>query len=66
MEDTDQIGSLEGQQASGSGQRAICNPAILNVEISHGGVQLTTFQFWAVFTETGAIMDGFAAIMSRT
>jgi len=34
---TDQIGSLEGQQVSGSGQMAIRNLAILYVEISHGG-----------------------------
>jgi len=35
--DTDQIGSLEGYKASGSGHKAIRNPAILYVEISHGG-----------------------------
>jgi len=28
---------LEGQEASGSGHRAIGNPAILGEEISHGG-----------------------------
>ena len=34
--DTDQK-NLEGQQTSGSGQRATHNPTILNVERSHGG-----------------------------
>jgi len=34
--DTDQK-NLGGQQTSGSGQRATCNPTILSVERSHGG-----------------------------
>jgi len=33
----DKTGSLEGHKESGSGQRATCNPAILNVAMGHGG-----------------------------
>ena len=37
VRDADQMDSLEGHEGSGSGQRAACDPAILNVVISHGG-----------------------------
>jgi len=37
MRDADQMDCLEGYEGSGSGQRAACGPAILNVVISHGG-----------------------------
>jgi hypothetical protein len=37
MRDADQIESLEGHEGSGSGQLATCKPAILIVEMSHGG-----------------------------
>jgi len=33
----DKTGSLEGHKGSGSGHRTTCNPAILNVEMGHGG-----------------------------
>ena len=33
----DKTGSLEGHKESGSGHRATCNPAILNVAMGHGG-----------------------------
>ena len=35
--DADQTGSLEGHKGSGSGHWATCSPAILTVEIGHGG-----------------------------
>jgi hypothetical protein len=35
--DADQTGSLEGQEGSGSGYCATSSPAILTVEIGHGG-----------------------------
>ena len=35
--DADQTESLEGHKGSGSGHRATCKPAILLVEIGHGG-----------------------------
>jgi len=35
--DADQTESLEGHEGSGSGHWATCKPAILTVEISHGG-----------------------------
>ncbi len=35
--DADQTESLEGHEGSGSGHRATFKPAILLVEISHGG-----------------------------
>ena len=35
--DADKTDSLEGHKGSGSGHRATCNPAILTVEMGHGG-----------------------------
>ena len=37
MRDADQMDCLEGYEGSGSGQRAACDLAILNVVIGHGG-----------------------------
>lgn len=37
VRDADQMDSLGGYEGSGSGQKAACDPAILNVAISHGG-----------------------------
>ena len=37
VRDADQMDNLEGYEGSGSGQMAACDPAILNVAISHGG-----------------------------
>ena len=37
MGDADQTESLEGHKGSGSGHGATCKPAILTVEIRHGG-----------------------------
>ena len=35
--DADQTEGLEGHEGSGSGHWATCKPAILTIEISHGG-----------------------------
>jgi len=36
MRDADQMDCLEGHKGSGSGQKAACDPVILNVVIGHG------------------------------